>query len=230
MISYQKKQFELFEKLEGKFKQGKIPTTIVEPVADYANDNRIGLTSVIFIPENLQKIIVSKIIEPLREADSNQYFYLPRSLHLTIQNIRTISDPPLFTDEDVEKAKTAFDQIIPKHKELEFTVKGLFELPTSLGIRCYSNDSLKDLVLDLRKNLIKASVPDNKSYESDEIFFGNITVCRYITHPSNLFLEKIKKLKVVEVGKLSVRTICLITTNSVCHPSSTKIIGKYDLN
>lgn len=229
MFSYQQRQYELFEKLEKKFKKGKGKSTIVEPVEDYINDKRIGLTSVVFIPENLQKIIVSKIIEPLRKTDGNQYYFLPESLHLTIQNIRTVSDPPLFTDEDVKKAKTVFDRTISKHEQFEFELKGLFELPTSLGIRGYSNETLKDLVLDLRKNLIEAGVPDNKKYESNEIFFGNITVCRYTSQPNDLFLGEIKNLKNVEIGRLNVKKISLITTNSICHPKVTNIIETFNL-
>ena len=103
MQSYQKLQFDLIEKIECDFREGKEPSTIVEPVPDYIHDDRICLTAISFLPQEVEDEIITKIIKPLREADSRQYFYVPSSFHVTIQNVRTIANPPLFNDRDIEK-------------------------------------------------------------------------------------------------------------------------------
>lgn len=229
MISYQQKQQELFDRLEEKFKKGENPATVVEPVSDYINDNRICLTSVAFVPETLRVIIDKKLIKLLREADPRQYYYLPQSLHLTIQNIRTINQPPLFNDGDIAKTKIVFEKIIPKYRQFEFKLEGLFELPTSLGIRAFSDDTIKNLCLELRKKLEEVGSPDNKKYITNEVIIGNVSICRYTQQPNNAFLAKVRELKNVKIGKLSVKTISLITTNAVCYPKRTQVIKEFSL-
>lgn len=229
MLSYQQKQLRLFSKLEKQFRQGQTPATLVTPSADYTDDKRICLTSVVFIPKNLQKVILEKIIKPLKNADPNQYYYLPQSLHLTIQNIRTVNLPLLFTDGDIEKVKTVFAKTIPKYQPFEFDLEGLFELPTGISIRGFTSEVLGNLVMELRENLKKVGVADNKTYSSETVF-GNISVCRYyLKQPNASFFRKVKQLKNTKVGKLKVKTISLITTNCVCHPNFTKIIKTYNL-
>lgn len=229
MTSYQQKQLELLQKLEEEFKKGKTPSTIVELVEDYVNDNRICLTSVVFIPGDLAQLITSKIIDPLRKADPDQYYYPASSLHLTIQNIRTINDPVLFTEDDVKNAKKVFSEVIPRHRSFNFNLQGLFEMPTSLGIRAFSDEALKFLILDLRSKLNQYGIPDNKTYASRDIFFGNISVCRYTQTPKESFFNLVQQLKEVEVGQLRVKTISLVTTNSVCHPEKTKVLQTFSL-
>jgi hypothetical protein len=229
MLTYQKEQYKIFEKLEGKFKKGKIPSTIVGSMSDYANDGQLCLTSVVFLSQDLQKIIQDKIINPLKKIDSRQYYYLPESLHLTIQNIRTIHDPSLFTNKDVEKARGVFSKIVSRCQSFDFELTGLLELPTSLSVRAYSSEVLKDIVLKLREEMNMAGISDNKEYISDNIFFGNDTVCRYMKKPNKDFKNKIKELKKTGIGKLNVKTISLITTNIVCHSQKTEIIESYNL-
>lgn len=229
MASYQQKQHELFRELEEKFKKGETPATIVEPVQDYVNDNRICLTSAVFIPQPLQKTIIDKVISPLKNSGRRQYYYLPQSLHMTIQNIRTINHPPLFSERDIKKVQNVFRRVIPKHKSFIFELRGLFEVSTSLSVRGYSDETLKYLILNLRKGLERVGVPDNKTYASGEVFFGNVSVVRYTTSPNTAFFKKVKELKDIDIGRFKARTISLITTNSVCHPKKTKIIEDYNL-
>ncbi|MBI2074857.1 MAG: hypothetical protein HYT83_03425 [Candidatus Levybacteria bacterium] len=230
MVSYQQKQFQLFEKIEEKFKKGENPSTIVESLSDYASDSRICLTSVVFPPREIQQAIISKVIKPLKNADNRLYYYLPNSFHLTIQNIKSIANPPNFTNEEIEKVKKVLQSVVPRYKSFEFNIKGIFELPTSLSLRAYSDEILKYLVLELREELKNVGVYDNKKYASSEIFFGNISICRFTETPNNSFFEEEKKLKDVRIGKLKVAKISLITTNSVCHPGKTNIIEEFNLH
>lgn len=227
MITYQKQQNQLFENIEKKFKTGKNPSTIVPFLKNYATDNQICLTSVIFLPKKLQQIIIKDIINPLKKIDQNQYYYTQNSLHITLQPIRIVNNPPSFNNEDIYKADQVFKKIIPKYKSFELDIKGLFELPTSLSIRAYSNKILQKIRLELTNELKNAGVPNNKINASKLIFFGNITICRYTKKPNKEFFNKVKELKNEKIGILNSKTISLITTNTACHPKKTKIINEY---
>ncbi len=229
-MGYQEKQYKLFQDIEESCKSGKNISTLVETISDYGNDNKICLTSVVFIPEDLRNVIIKNIIEPLNKLDSGQYYYLPDSLHITLQNIRTVSNPPLFNNDDIDKVKKVFKEVIPKYKSLSFELKGLFELPNSLSIRAYSSEYLRDLRLEIMDKLEEVGVPDNKTYASNDIFFGNSSICRYVKNPNKDFFEKVKELKNETIGILDVKKISLITTNAVCHPNKTKVIEEYNLS
>ena len=93
----------------------------------------------------------------------------------------------------------------------------------------YSNETLRDLILALDKGLKEIGVPDNKKYFSNELFFGNISVCRFTKKPSQEFLDKIRELKDINIGELLVKEISLVACNEVCNPNSRKIVGTYRL-
>lgn len=227
MDNYQTKQLELTKKIEEGFKKGESLSTVVEPVSDYINDNRICLTSVVFIPQNLEKRIIENVINPLRKINPIQYFYIPGSFHITISNIRIIENPPLFGNKDVEIVREVFKRVIPKHHPFTVEIKRLFELSTSLAISAFSDETLGKLALELREELKKAGVPDNKTYANENIVIGSTTISRFTNTPNPDFKKKVKKLKEIDIGSFEVRKISLITTNAVCHPSKTKIIEEY---
>jgi len=229
MPAYQEKQHAVFEKLEKDAAAGQAKATFVEPLKDYAGDQKICLTSVVFLSPSLRQAVVEKIVGPLQNTDRRQYYSHFDSLHITTQNVRTIHQPPLFTNQDIIKAKEVFQKVVPKYKVFNFNLRGLLELPTSLAIRAYSDSTLKDLVLELRQELRQAGVPDDKKYASEEVVFGNTTICRYTTKPNADFMSKVHELKNTEIGNLEVTKISLITTNVVCHPNKTKIIETYNL-
>lgn len=228
-MDYPQKQLQLIQEIEEKFKRGENPSTIVEPVKDYTADNRICLTSVVFIPAGLEQEIIENLIKPLQKADGNQYFYGPGSFHMTIQNIRTINNPPLFNQEDIGKTRSIFEKVVPKYRVFNIELKRLFELPTSLSICAFTNEILGELCSELRSELAKIGVPDNKTYASDNMVLGSTTVSRYTNEPNASFHNVIKELKSLEIGNFEVKTISLITTNAVCLSGITKIIGQYNL-
>ncbi|HVT01440.1 MAG TPA: hypothetical protein VHE53_04380 [Patescibacteria group bacterium] len=230
MNQYAEKQLEETNRIEDNFKSGNSPSQIVDPVDDYANDNRLCLTSIVFLPNNITQKINSEILQPLKKLDERQYFFLPESMHITINNIRVINDPPHFTEEEIEKVKEVFRNVVSKHKSINFDLKGLWDLPTSLAIKAFTDESFGNLVMELREELNNAGVPDDKSYGSNEVVIGSSTIIRYTTKPNELFFQKIKELKDIEIGEVNLSEIKLITTNAVNHPSKTKIIESYKLS
>ena len=109
-------------------------STIVEMQKDYENDDAICLSSTVFLDEDIKNKIIKKIIEPLQQIDPKHYYYPSDSLHITIKNIRIIHKPPLFTAEDIKKAKKVFNQIIPSFKPFSFKLQGLVRFPTSVSL------------------------------------------------------------------------------------------------
>lgn len=228
MNVYSQLQLKLIQDIEEKFKKGESPSTIVEPVADYVNDDRICLTSLSYLPEKIVEKIQSDIINPLKTLDSRQYFYNSGSIHITVQNIRTISDPPLFTTDDIEKTREVFKRIIPNHPKIRVTLKRLFELPTSFGLCAFTDQSWEELVMDLRNELVRVGVPDNKIYSPGPVL-ANATFCRYTTTPNSTFMQKIKELKDIEIGSFEFSSVKLVTTNAVDIPEKTTIIDEFEL-
>lgn len=228
-MDYRKKQEKIFQEMEKAFKKGVVETTIVEIMDDYAHDDQACLTTIAFIPRHLGQIIQEKIIRPLKKTDPSQYFYLPSSLHVTIQGIRVIHKPPLFNQDDIKKVIETFSKIIPNYSPINFEIEGILELPTSLFLKVFPDNKFQNLVLELRKILEKIELPDDKIYFSKNIVLGNISFCRYTQAPNQLFKKQVKKLKNIKVGKFKADKIHLITTNAVCHPKKTTIIKTFNL-
>jgi len=228
-MDYQEKQKKVFREMEKAFKEGKSRATIVEMMANYADDNQICLTTVVFIPKYLRERIQERIIKPLKKTGPAQYFYPLQSLHITIQGIRIVHRPPLFTKDDIEKVKKAFSRIIPQYSPINFEIKGILELPTSLSLKAFSDKKFHDLVMVLRKTLDQIGLPDDKAYFSKNVVLGNISFCRYTRKPNELFQKKVKEFKNVEIGKINADKVHLITTNAVCHSNKTDIIKTFNL-
>lgn len=216
----------LEEQLNNKQSTG---STIVSMRNNYEDDNEICLTSVVFLPKELQQTITSELIEPLKAIQPAHHFYPGESLHLTIKNIRTIHQPPLFTEENQVAVDQLFTKLIPQQKSFSFDLNGLVKFPTSLSIAGYSDERLLHLVQALDCGLNEIGVPDNKTYISDTVFFGNVTFCRFTEPPTDAFLAEFNKRKNTLIGELSVNTISLISCNAVCSKKTLTIINTYQL-
>lgn len=195
----------------------------------YTENNAMGLTSVVFPEPAVAQYIYENLISPLEQIEPCHYFYSPEKLHVTIKNIRTAGNPPLFTDNDIVKADMVFRDTVPRHKPFSFSFEEIVSLHTGVSMIGYCDHQLGDLVSDIDKGLNKTGLPDNKYYISNSIFFGNITLCRYMRDPSAVFLEKIQKMKNRLKQEINIETICLITCNTVCSEQSRKIINSYKL-
>ncbi len=227
--NYLLQQKNLVKQLGDSFASGVHKSTVVDMQKDYANDDRICLTSVVFIPNEISSKVISSITNKLKKIEPQHYFYPPESMHLTIKNVRTINKPPLFSESDINKVNQLFSEIIPKFPAFEFNVEDILNFPTSLSVMAYSNDTLQKLVSALDKSLQQIGVPDNKKYLSDSVFWGNITICRFVENPGSQFIAEVKKMRNSKIGSFKVEKINLITCNAVCYPESRKIIGEYEL-
>ena len=226
---YIRKQKQLVYELETSFARRNNKFSIVDMQEDYANDDRICLTSVTFIPRTISDNIIVKVIKPLKRLEPNHYFYLAESMHLTVKNIRTIHKPPLFNQSDIEKVDDLFRKVVPDFQSFNLYIEDVVLFPTSVSVMGYGDDVLQELVSALNAGLNEIGVPDNKRYLSNSVFWGNITLCRFTHEPGQDFIEMVKKLRDIRIGRLRVSEISLIVCNAVCYKKTREIISEYRL-
>jgi len=187
------------------------------------------LTSVAFLPGDTAQDIHRSIVRPLQAVEPDHHYYSPDAMHITIKNIRTIHNPPLFTEADVKKVDRLFAELIPRHTSFPFWLEEVVPFPTSVSLIAYSDVGLRDLVCTLDAGLNKIGIPDNKQYVSNDVYCGNVTWCRYTRQPSQKFSDTLEQMTHVYQGALKVEVIHLITCNSVCAPESRRILHSYSL-
>jgi 2'-5' RNA ligase len=225
-MRYQDRQKQLIHDIEKGFASKPVSLNAGTPV-DWGNDNRLALVTLFFLPEEVQEMILAQVIKPLRAADPSLYYYPLESLHLTIKNIKFVQWPPAYTPGDVEKVRQAFRQLIPAQKAFEMELEGLFEQPSSLSICGFTDDSLLHLVRNLDQTLTGIGVPDNKKCFSADVFFGNVSFCRFSNPPNQAFQEKVQELKHLKIGTVLIDKVWLVETDLVCHPKRTTRIEEF---
>ncbi len=227
--NYLLQQKKLVKQLEDSFIKGDYKSTVVDMQKDYIHDDRICLTSVSFVSDDISSKIISNVIDNLKKIKPYHYFYPSESMHLTIKNIRTINKPPLFGQIEIDKVNQLFNEIIPKFRIFEFNIEDVLFFPTSVSVMAYSDETFQKINLALDEGLKEIGVQDNKKYLSDSVFWGNITVCRFTRKPGIEFINEVKKMRNLKIGKFKVEKVDLIMCNAVCYPESRKIIGEYEL-
>ena len=229
--TYQDKQLQAIRNLEAAAATGNGQSTIVPMLSDagsYAADDRLCLAAVCFLGDRLGSLIADSFASQLRAVEPHHYFYPPQSLHVTIQNLRTISTPPTFDDAHIETARQVFERVVAAHRSFDLQLAGALKLPTSLSICGISDEALPELVLDLRNGLAEAGIPDDKKYNGD-VIFANVTFCRYTCAPSSAFLNVAQQAADSFSATLPVHAIDLIITNAACHPEKTRLLHRFEL-
>lgn len=222
--TYREKQEMLMDSLESTALASTVPFN-----SDFANDPRLCLTCVAFLPAEIASAAESAVIRELRHTGPAHYSYPSPSLHLTVQNVRTISDPPKFNDADIARIVQCFKLELANCASLEFEIDGLLRLPTSIALRAYCDESMLQLTRTLRRALNAMGMPDDKEYISDDVVFGNITVCRFGSAPDAAFLEAVNNIPRF-TAKFEATELALISTNAVCHPSKTTVFERFPLS
>ena len=203
--------------------------SIVPIRSDYGADSAMCLTSVAFLPDDIAQDIHQRIVQPLKRAEPDHHYYAPDSMHITIKSIRTIHNPPLFTGADVRKVGRLFGELIPQHPSFSVCLEEIVPFPTSVCLIAYSDVRLRDLVRALDAGLNKIGIPDNKQYVSDDVYFGNVTLCRYTHPPSKEFCKTVGQMAHVYKDTLKIERVHLIACNSVCAPESRRVFQSYTL-
>lgn len=211
---HQQKQIEIINEIETQSKADSLKFSTVEPVKDFDTDPRICLTSIHF-PGNELLDKVETITKELRNISPDHYYYRHNSLHLTIKNIKIISDPPNFTDEDIDKVRKVFSLVIPKHQSFCAYFYRLMLFPYNLALIGTSDPELDDIHLELDRKLNQIGVPDDKIYTNRKYFFCNMTLARFNSKLSQKFIAKVNEISdSLNFPPYLIDTVTLIKTNA----------------
>lgn len=227
LTKHQEKQIEVVSKIEKQIESNSLTVSTVKPVEDFINDKRLTLTSVHFPSEFLKNKILD-LVKPLKEISPEFYYFPTEALHTTIKNIRVINDPPNFSDEDVDKAKKIFSDVIPNHYKFKIYFYKLLLFPNNLALIGTTDEELDNIIFDLDKKLKKSNVADDKQYVNSKYFFCNITLARFSQPISEEFRKKVKEIsEKMKFEPYVVDSVSLLKTNVVLHEP--KIIGTWKL-
>jgi hypothetical protein len=196
---------------------------------DYAGDPAMALTSLMLLPPSLARDIRRTIIMPLQLMEPQHYYYPPAAMHLTITNVLPVHDPPLYSEADIQRTHELLAQITARHALFSFTLEQLVALAESVCLIGYGDEQFRELVLDLRAGLQSAGIPEDTRLASTEVFFGNVTLCRYRCAPSDGLLRAIMERAYAYRADLQVEVIHLVTCNRTCAPASRRILHTYRL-
>lgn len=213
---HQLKQIEVINEIDDQIKNHALNFSTVPPVADYAADLRMSLTSVHFPSQSLMNKIQAEIIQQLQSISPEHFYYPNESLHMTIKNIRVINDPPHYTNDELEKVVDVFERVVPNHKAFKVYFYRLLLFPHNLALIGTTDPELDDLVLDLDQQLITAGVPDDKKYLNARHFFSNVTLARFNQPPSAHFIEQVRKIsEALNFEPYLVDSVSLVECNAV---------------
>ncbi len=228
MTDHQLKQKEVIDDIARRVAGNSLNFTTVSPVEDFANDPRTCITSIHFPHHHLLDKVQRELIEPLRAIEPKYYYYPSDSLHMTVKNVRVISDPPSFDESDVEKAKKIFGEVVPGHKKYNVYFYRLLLFPNNLALIGTTDQVLDRLVFDLDEKMKAGGIADDKIYANTKYFFSNMTLARFATAPTDSFRNKVNELSAtLQFEPYTVDSVTLITCNAVFRKQN--IRGKWEL-
>lgn len=225
---HQKKQVEVINETEKQILNNRVQFSTVPIVEDYENDTRLCLTGIHLPSEEFANHIQSKFISPLQKVSPEHYYYHPNSLHLSIKSVRVINDPPHFNNEDIEKAKAVFADVIPKHRQFSVYFYRLLLFPNNLAIMGTTDPELDSIHLDIDEQLKNAGVPDDKEYTNKKYFFSNMTLIRFRSPLSKEFIRTVDEMsQKVDMDPYTIDSVTLLVCNAVLKKQN--LIGSWKL-
>lgn len=225
---HQQKQIDVINNIQNQVKNNSLSSSTVEPVEDFENDPRLCLTGIHLPNKKLIETVYKTLIDPLRTISPNRYYYAIDSLHMTVKNVRIINNPPTFTEDDMQKTKKVFEDVIPKHKKYQVYFYRLLLFPSNLALIGTTDPELDTIVLDLDQKLKDAGIPDDKQYTNSRYFFSNMTLARFNSPVSQKFIKKVEELSQnIRIEPYKIDSVTLLVSNAVL--KKRRIIDKWDL-
>jgi hypothetical protein len=190
---------------------GKYSSEIAASVDDYENDPRVFLGILSFPDENCKKCLM-EMRKELSKCFEEDYVLPPRAWHLTIRNIRTISNPPNFSKNDISNLISELDEKIKNIKPIRFSFKDFLYTPTSIGIAAYPDENFNDFNNVMNDVLENINLEDDKKYKNGMPLFSNITLVRLKTKFSKKHLDKLRKFS-IDLPDIDVKNLYVIQSN-----------------
>ena len=221
---YYAAQLALFDRLVA----GHANATVVPLRTEYVGAAKC-LTLIHLLPNELSARLENQVLGPLSAFQAKHHWYPPPDRHLTLKNVRRARAHAIFSTELVERASSAIGRVCRTAAPLEFDILGPVCLPTSIVVRAIGMPAHREMMLSFDRELAKAHVPDDKTYASNDVFVGNITVCRFTEPPAADLVEAIADLRDRFIAKHVVRTAFLVQCDEVCSSSSRVVLQEFVL-
>ncbi len=215
MNDHQKNQIRVINELEELIRQKSESVSAVSPTDDFENDHRITLTSIHKPHDSLKELIQKNIVQSLKSNFPELHFYPDKSLHLTIKNVRVISDPPNFNAEDIKLAEKVFSEVLPRHKSFDVYFYRLLLTQNSIALVGTTDPELDEIIFDLDQKLAEADLADDKKYANTKHFFSNITLARFSTQITPELRRSVDKISsVINFSPYTVDSVSLVSGNA----------------
>ena len=221
---YYAAQLALFDRLVA----GHANATVVPLRSEYVGAATC-LTLIHLLPNELSVLIENQILGQLGAFRSKHYWYPPSDRHLTLKNVRRARVHAAFPSELIERASSALGRVCRATTPLEFDVLGPVCLPTSIVVRAIGTLAHREMMVSFDRELSSFGVPDDKTYASNDVFVGSITVCRFTEPPAAHLIEAIAALRDQFIAKHTVRTACLVQCDEVCSSTSRVVLQEFAL-
>lgn len=212
---YLEAQQELFKSLA----LGAASAAIIPLRTTYTNAARC-LTVVHLLDERLASRISHDIIARLRKTEGHHHWYPTHDLHLTLKNVRSAKPNRVYTAEEIQQAVSAVERASHAIEPLTFAIHGPICFPTSVILRAFGTLKHREAVRLLDRELELAGIPDDKGYASNEVFIGNITLCRFTTMPTADLRQAVLAQEGLSLGPYNPRTMQLVECDEVCSSGS----------
>ncbi len=221
-MTYKDRQRILIRQLNRRLAAGDFPATSVRPVSAYEDDRRTFLAFIARPPASLAERVLN-LQRRLLRLDPHQYAIPRPALHFTVKSVRTVSDPPAFTAEEVELAGRAAADALPGLGSFELQVEGALLTPSSLALAAYSSERFDAWVRGVDRALRARGVRDDKTYASDTVFFSNLTLLRYVRPPAQALVEAYSSLEGIRFEPFEVKEVVLVSSNLAFSPDLCRV-------
>jgi 2'-5' RNA ligase len=187
--------------------------TVVPIRESFDNDDRISLGIFATIPDQIAQEI-ARVQNELKQVAPHHHYAPKESLHMTVQNVRTIAKPAAFTRDDARRVADMVQNVAAKHPTQFVHAHGVIQLPTSVLITVLYSVEMHALIAELSDNLAQLGLPDDKRYVDASTRFGNITICRFTAPPTPEFTETTARFRHHFVGEFTIPQLTIASTNN----------------
>lgn len=193
-----------------------------EQIRMFDNESIKENYTIVLRPDSESLKHISSLIEELREVSPEQYYYPLKNLHLTV-----IGNIPIEVDE--HKLTQAVENALSGY-ELGFNLLGLGSNQFCSSISAYPHDFSIHELRDKIRLVADVKGDDYSSILDSYEYVGWINYLRYLTYPSQMFLDRLYEYRNTEFGYLRPQIAQLFkNTSKVLDSKSAELIKEWQL-
>ena len=144
------------------------------------------------------------IQQRLKAIDNNHLYYPPQMWHITLKELGWLDET--ITTSTLTWVYKQLEDVCIKFKPFNVKIKGLSHFSDAIFCKIQNQDPIKELHLELI-NRLKEKV--NISEFEGTQFVAHISLLYFASKEAGKLLNKIKQLSEVEIGEMSVTSLCV---------------------